>query len=117
MQFKGKTYTLPKFTLAVAEAEQDARSAKGIREIVEKRLSFVQMVMGEKAADILGTDYADEVDIAELGLLFNAICQAFHAEENKTQAEELRKLTSQLKPAVDLIRDMQGTDSPFKLVD
>lgn len=80
----GRAYDLPKKTLKTAEAIErvinfDASTAP-IREKYKTVYDFIKTAVGkENAAEILGGDNLDEIDLSEITLTFKKIVDAYEA--------------------------------------
>lgn len=97
----GKSYDMPKKTIRIAEEIEKAintdASPLPIKEKYRAVLKTCQAIIGQQATEeILGTSKLEEMDLCEITILFEKICDAYNApvEEYKTDRnnEQLAKL-------------------------
>lgn len=80
----GKSYDLPKKTIRVAEEIEKAvntdNSAAPLKEKYKAVLRACQNIIGHEAAEeILGTNKIEDMDLSEITILFEKICDAYQA--------------------------------------
>lgn len=90
----GRSYDLPKKTLAVMQSIEDVtaanKSTMPIREKAKKNLAFITGLIGsENAEAALGTLMIEDIDMTELSLMLQKIIDAYNKplEEYTTNAQ------------------------------
>lgn len=114
---KGKTYQLPKYTIAIDELFTGSDSKKTVREVVESRYAVLEELLGhESAASLADGETAEDCDIAALATAYLAIKMAYQAPVYKEQAAKLREQINQIRPALDAI-ELAQQSGVFKAID
>lgn len=116
----GRSFELPKLTLALDERMSEAASSgKTRREKAEAHLALMSEALGaDYVAERCGGSEVDEVDLSELSRLFSEVTAAYRAPEIEDVAKQLggladivgqiEKLAEQQKRVEALANSRQG---------
>lgn len=80
----GKSYDLPKKSLAVTErmdetAKVDDARGLSVREKFQRVHTFVKEILGDESAkEVFGSELLDEIDLSEVTLAFRKIVDAYN---------------------------------------
>lgn len=92
--YNGKTYELPKKTMAIVQKE-DAMYTKSasLAEQYMKQFEYAYAVLGEEnIVEILGSSDVNEVDLSEITLLCNMIDEAYMKKINDQNIKRAEKM-------------------------
>lgn len=101
---RGNELGLPKYTVALAEAFDEAAKAAPVKERTDARFVLMKKCLGaDYVCDRCGGRSAQSVDVAELDLLFEDVREAYRGAARSASVEKVVAEIAKLAPAIETL--------------
>lgn len=99
---RGNEFGLPKYTVALAEAFEDAARNAPVKERTDARFVLMKKCLGaDYVCGRCGGRTAQSVDVAELDLLFEDVRDAYGSASRSASVEKVVAEIAKLAPAIE----------------